>query len=265
MTTVYKFKAFFTQDGLGVSPSSAPVATVVDTDADTKLVDAQAATALTNLTGYYEYEYSGADDLDLVCKFYTSDSNVDQQDLVSYVVDRIYQPDLYKADVSALEATLDAIKGAGWSDEDLVAIKAAVDEVSTWTAANISSSITSGTITQVRGNSWSVPITGLTLDSNKIQLVIKRNKGDADSESILMVDTTTGLLYVNGANAADASKASLAYEGTTLTLIVDKSIAVQLPYGTWYFGIQSIAADGTVSEDYGGSWIIVQDTVKAIE
>jgi hypothetical protein len=167
MTTIYKFKSFYTEEGIGATPSSAPVATVVDTDADSKLATEQATTSLANLIGYYEYEYSGADNLDLVCLFHTSDTGTDQQDLVSYVVEKVYQadakldvidgivdailvdtgtdipasittvqadldnPSQYKADVSALalEATLTAMKGAGWTTETLVSIKAVIDDI----------------------------------------------------------------------------------------------------------------------------------------
>lgn len=133
MTTLYKFKAYYTKQGIGTIPSSAPVATVVNTDTNIKLADTQATTALSNLAGYYEYEYSGADALDLVCLFHTSDITVDQQDLVSYVVDKVYQPDNYKADVSALalEATLTAMKGTGWTDENLVSLQAAIEAIDT--------------------------------------------------------------------------------------------------------------------------------------
>jgi hypothetical protein len=82
------------------------VATVLDTDANTKLVDAQASTAKSNLPGYYEYEYSGADNLDLVCLFHTSDTGTDQQDLVSYVVEKVYQAD---AKLDVIDGIVDAI------------------------------------------------------------------------------------------------------------------------------------------------------------
>jgi len=80
MTTVYKFKAYFTKNGAGTAPSAAPTVTIVDTD-NTVLVNAQAATALSNLTGAYIYEYSGADGLDLIGKFSTTDATMDAQDL----------------------------------------------------------------------------------------------------------------------------------------------------------------------------------------
>ena len=106
MATIYKFKSYFTEGGIGTAPDPAPVATVLDTDANTKLADAQASTARSNLPGYYEYEYSGADDLDLVCLFHTTDTDTDQQDLVSYVVDKVYQGD---AKLDVIDGVVDDI------------------------------------------------------------------------------------------------------------------------------------------------------------
>jgi hypothetical protein len=257
------------------------VATVLDTDANTKLVDAQASTAKSNLPGYYEYEYSGADNLDLVCLFHTSDTGTDQQDLVSYVVEKVYQADA-KLDVidgivddilvdtgTTLPAVLDAIKGAGWTSQTLVAIKAAIDEIIiAWTAADISASMTEGIITQIRGNSWDIDITGLTLDSNKQQFAIKETKLEADAQALLLIDTATGLIYLNGkpVEEADQGKASLSYVGTTLTVTVDASITAQLPTtGNYHYGIQSVTAAGVVSESYGGTFTITADTVRATE
>jgi hypothetical protein len=180
MATIYKFKAYFTEQGIGAAPTTAPVATVLDTDTNTKLVDAQTSTAKSNLPGYYEYEYSGADNLDLVCLFHTSDTGTDQQDLVSYVVEKVYQadakldvidgivddilidtgtdipasittvqadldnPNQYKADVSALalEATLTAMKGVGWTDETLVALKSVIDAILVDTGTTLDGKIT---------------------------------------------------------------------------------------------------------------------------
>lgn len=84
MTTLYKFKVIFTKAGIGAIPSAAPTVTVVDVDADSVLVNAQPAVGLTSLAGYYEYDYSGADGLDVVAVFHTTDADVDQQDMYSY-------------------------------------------------------------------------------------------------------------------------------------------------------------------------------------
>jgi hypothetical protein len=88
MTTVYTFKCAYTKLGIATNPSVAPLCTVVDT-ANNVLANAQATTALANLTGVYLYSYSGADDLDLIGKFSTTDISVDMQDLFSYTPNQI--------------------------------------------------------------------------------------------------------------------------------------------------------------------------------
>ena len=348
MTTLYKFKASFTKGGVGTAPSPAPVATVLDTDANTKLVDAQASTAKSNLPGYYEYEYSGADNLDLVCRFHTDDTTTDQQDLDSYVVDKVYQadakldvidgkaddiysdmaleatltamkgagwtdetlkaiidaiealndptpqqvwehatreltnPDDYKADVSllALEATLDAMKGAGWTTETLKAIAdaiAALTDVSaadvwayatrtlTMTATEIVNSVQEGIITQTRGNTWVLDIEDVTLDDNLIQFAIKSVAADEDDDAIILVDTGTGLLVINGATAPDPTKGSLSYAGTTLTVTLAADVTAQLKPAAVRYGIQYVTAAGVVVEPYGGKFTISSDIVRATE
>jgi len=210
----------------------------------------------------------------------------------------------------ALEATLTAMKGAGWTDETLKAIKDAVDAISAgsgasvdqiwneltathttvgsfakaitdilqdtgtdipalitalgaWQATNVTTAVSNGSITDIRGSSWSIPITDLTLDANKQQFVIKRNVQDADTAALLFVDSTTGLIYLNGV-AGTASDATLVYAGTTLTLTVKPGATAQLPVGTFHYGIQYVTAAGAVEEPYGGIFTISGDYVRAI-
>lgn len=225
-------------------------------------------------SGFYRYLLAaGSVDsaAEYIAAFHTATDTVDQQDIPAlWVIDRANLEDIDDILVdtgTTLPAVLDAIKGAGWTDEDLVAIKAAVDSVKTWTAANISASVTSGKITQIRGDTWDFEIPDLTLDGNLIQLAIKETKLEADAQALLLIDTATGLLYVNGAEVGveDQGKASLSYAGTTLTVKVDASITAQLPTGNHHYGIQSVTAAGVVSESYGGTFTITADTVRATE
>ena len=213
-------------------------------------------------------------------------------------------------DVAALEATLTAIKGAGWSTEtlhaiyDLVAtvsasaiadavlnelladhttagslskaisdiltdtdvtLPALIAAVQAWASAAIAASYTAGAITQIRGNSWNVPMTGMTLNTTKQQLAIKRNAHDLDADAILFVDSVTGLLTLNGVSTGlTPTDAVLTYAGTTLTLTIDDaSITAQLPVGVLKYGVQGIDAAGKVAETYGGTWTINADIVMA--
>ena len=142
-------------------------------------------------------------------------------------------------------------------------IPALITALGAWQATNVTTAVSSGSITDIRGSSWSIPITDLTLDANKQQFVIKRNVQDADTAALLFVDSATGLIYINGA-AGTAGDATLVYAGTTLTLTVKPGATAQLPVGTFHYGIQSVTAAGAVEEPYGGIFTISGDYVRAI-
>lgn len=315
MTTVYKFKAYYTDSGVGAVQDPAPTCRVINAADDSILADAQTPTASINMPGLYYYEYSGADGLDVVTRFATTDTGCDVKQLASYVCEKIttnlnadvagveakvdtiddlvddletrltaarsgYLDKLnvsgtlahsdaaatYKADVSALalEDTLTAMKGAGWTNETLVALDTAITAVMAWAAAAISASYTSGTISDIRGSSWSIAMTDLTLDANKQQFMLKRKVQDPDADAILFVDSATGLITLNGVSTGlTAGDASLVYAGTTLTLTVKTGATAQLPVGTFHYGIQSVTAAGVVEENYGGTFTITADIVRA--
>ncbi len=125
-------------------------------------------TALANLVGYYEYEYSGADDLDLVCLFHTSDTTTDQQDLVSYVVDKVYQVD----------TVVDAIK----AKTDLMDASAI-----TYTA-----NVVGTAITLLRGDTFTATMTdvGALTGYVSIDFTVKRNTSNTDDEAVIRIRKT---------------------------------------------------------------------------
>jgi len=148
---------------------------------------------------------------------------------------------------------------------DMQTLVDSVNAIATWAAANISSSVTAGKISQIRGNDWDIDIPDLTLDDNLIQFVLKRSDSYSDAQALLFIDTDTGLITVNGATATEPTDAALSYAGTTLTVTVKPDITKLMPIGTWVYGIQSITAGGVVSEVYGGSFTITADKVWAVE
>jgi len=104
MTTIYKFVCGYTKAGIATSPSSAPTITIVDSG-NNILASAQATTARTNIAGVYDYSYSGADSLDLIGLYHTSDITVDRQDLHSHP----YNAVILKA-IETAGTVVDAIK-----------------------------------------------------------------------------------------------------------------------------------------------------------
>ena len=145
-------------------------------------------------------------------------------------------------------------------------LPASIAEVMAWAAAAIAAGYTAGSVSQIRGNSWDIDMTGMTLDTNKQQLMIKRKAQDPDADAILFVDSETGLLTLNGVSTGlTAGDAVLTYAGTTLNLtITDASITAQLPPGVHLYGAQGVTAAGLVAENYGGTWTIIPDIVQAV-
>jgi hypothetical protein len=201
-------------------------------------------------------------------------------------------PDQYKADVSALalESTLEAIKGIGWTNEDLVAIKTAIDEViedtgitlpseinaideDVWTypertitmsAAEILSSVTEEQIVAIRGNTWNISLPNLDFnpDFSDIIFAIKSRKQDTDSASILYISMNNGLLYMNGEEAINNTQASISFEADNLNIFVDAKITKQLKTGRFFFGIQTISEIETY-ENYIGDFILLKDVIHS--
>lgn len=136
----------------------------------------------------------------------------------------------------------------------------------TQSPAEIIATVLGAGITQIRGNSWAVQLTGVELGSIQ-QLAIKHSAKQSDSAALLFVDSVNGLTVLNGVaqDGEDSSKASLTYDGTILTLTVDASITAQLPAGSLKYGIQSISNNGIVSEPYGGTFHVLADIVRATE
>ena len=136
----------------------------------------------------------------------------------------------------------------------------------TQSPAEIIATVLGAGITQIRGNSWAVQLTGVELGSIQ-QLAIKHSAKQSDSAALLFVDSVNGLTVLNGVaqDGEDSSKARLTYDGTILTLTVDASITAQLPAGSLKYGIQSISNNGIVSEPYGGTFHVLADIVRATE
>ena len=202
---------------------------------------------------------------------YTAPDNAGIGDIKT-VTDQFVFTEANRVDASAdvvlsdetLEDMAEAI-GEGLADE----VWSSTIRTLTQSADEIVAAISGTSVSQIRGNSWEIQFTELTLGA-KQQVAIKLRAADADSAAILMVDSTDGLLVLNGSTIPapeegeddEREACELVYEGTTLTLTVDAAISAQLPVGAWPYGIQSIEA-GIVAEPYGGTFQVLADVVRA--
>lgn len=202
---------------------------------------------ITNLaTGVYKVAVTQDDLEDVIFKIVPAVANQGNFEDVAVMQDKVYHvADEIYADTPSL-------------------VWAYASRTLTQSASEILASVSGTSITAIRGNTWDIEITGVTLDANKQQFAIKYTNLDTDAESILLIDSITGLIYLNGAPATDPTAASLSYIGTTLKIKVDASIAAQLPTGIFPYGIQSITVAGVVVESYSDTFTIISDTVRAV-
>jgi len=278
------FAVHYTTDGVNTTGLTVTVDIYRLAKADagsTHLVSDGACTEVA--VGLYRYLLaSGSNNADgiLLATFYTATDTVDAQNIatvwvVGYGNLSSIATILTDTGTDGVVLATDAVSAAALKADAVTEIQSGLATPATvWTnasrtltqsAADVIDAVTGTAITKTRGNSWDFEITGVTLDANKQQLIIKRSRDDPDSAALLMIDSDDGLIILNGSTDVTAGDASLSYAGTTLTPVVKTAITAQLPDGTFIYNIQYVTAAAVVKEPYGGTFVITADGVRATE
>lgn len=221
----------------------------------TMVVNAQNMTELAR--GLWFYPYAGAD-LDL--HDYVGVSLKDSDDVV-------YKEQHFLRWDAAERITLADIAASVWT------YVSGIGRTLTQTAASIISAVTGDKITDIRGNTWAI---SLPLDYDitdlKVQIALKSHKGDTDAQAVQFVDTVTGLVTLNGetATVAQQSKASITIVNAATGSIIwnaEAEITASHRSGN-YYGIQVVDDSedpDLVLENWGGSFVLTEDVVRASE
>jgi len=188
-------------------------------------------------------------------------------------------------DATALEATLTAIKGAGWSDETLVAIMAALDAIDlsgsaaavwayaartlTQSAASVAAVLAGSDITIQRGDTETITLTdiGALTGYSKIWFTVKKGKAYADTNSLLQIEKTDGLLYLNRAVAATSANGSITIvdEATgDITILIKAAATAVLEPGVYYYDVQMLSSAGVVNTLTYGIFTVEADVTRAV-
>lgn len=175
----------------------------------------------------------------------------------------------------ALEATLTAMKGAGWTTETLAAlhvlidaIKAKTDLITTGTTLTIASAVVGSTITAHRGDTLSAALEniGALTNYSKLWFTVKRDYDDADSAAVIQIEKTGGLLYLNGA-AGTTGNGSLTINDVAsgdVTIVLNASETAKLSPGNYQYDIQILRSAGTpVSTLTYGEFVVPADVTRA--
>ena len=139
----------------------------------------------------------------------------------------------------------------------------------TQSAASIVAAVSGSDLTIKRGDSLSASITGLgaLTGYTTIWFTVKNQMSDADSESIIQIDTDTGLVYLNAEAAANAANGSITIDDAVagdITITLDESETDDLvPHRGLYYDVQMLNG-GDVTTLTEGLCRIAGDVTRSI-
>ena len=137
----------------------------------------------------------------------------------------------------------------------------------TQTLTQVQDQISENAISVYRGNTWAI---SLDLDTDLtgallVQFAVKRTQDDDDSESLVFIDTDTGLVYLNGAAAGTPADGSLVIDDALnglITINLSADATQQLKEGRRSYGVQVTSSTNVVTEVSIGTFRIRADIVR---
>jgi hypothetical protein len=161
--------------------------------------------------------------------------------------------------LTSLSALVASIAAAVW---------AYVTRTLTQPAATVSAAVDAGTITIKRGDSLSASLTGLgnITTRSKLWFAVKRSYNDADTVAVVMIEETSGLLYLNSAPAVTAGNGDITIDDATagdITIVLNEVETAKLtPVTGMVYDVQMLTATG-VRTLCAGDAIVTADVVRA--
>lgn len=139
----------------------------------------------------------------------------------------------------------------------------------TASAAATTSTVSGSSITATRGDTLTASLTALGNISSRSKLwfTVKEETEDADSASIVQIEETLGLLYINGAAAGTAANGSITVTDATtgaLTITLKPAETDDLAVGQYKYDIQQLTSGGVVTTLTSGIFEVVADITKAV-
>lgn len=286
MTTVYSFKAGYTRNGIAGAPSGTPTISIVDSANNIYLSTGTPTIPLTNLPGAYVYLYSGTDGLDLLALFHTSDATMDAQDLFGIPtinlplslwaftgtrsLNGIQNWNLIGNISGTLSTVINLVSGTtGGGGLTATQVWSFAPRTLTNQIFNLPPVQQGNNLTVVRGDtlSWSPTNLGSLINHSKILFTVKRLYTDKDSEALVQISDTGGLLVINGLNASSPLNGSIVINDVNLGNLTVTLAAVETAkldtLQNIYYDIQLIRNDGTVTTLVYGLFTILGDSSRA--
>lgn len=138
------------------------------------------------------------------------------------------------------------------------------------TATEIADITTNGQITRRRGNTWTIPITGLgnLAGRSSLWFAVKDHEDDVDERSIVYVEETAQLQYIAKGTATTASNASITVDDESagdITIVIKAVETAKVkPTSTAVYEVQwKATADGAITTPESGTFTINADVIRA--
>jgi hypothetical protein len=147
------------------------------------------------------------------------------------------------------------------------AVWAAAVRTLTQSAASVIATVTGSDIVCQRGDSLSVSLTdcGALTGYSKVYFTVKRDTADADTASIIQIEKTAGLKYINGAAGTPANGTLTIDDEATgdITVALDEVETAKLDPGAYSYDVQVVRTAGSVSTLTAGTFEVAADVTRA--
>jgi len=135
----------------------------------------------------------------------------------------------------------------------------------TQSAAEVAATVAGSSITVMRGNSWSISLTGLgsLVGRTKLWFTVKGNKSDADTAAIIQITEEEGLKYLNGA-AGTAGNGSVTVDDEDdgdITIVLKAVETAKVRPASLHYDVQVLIAG--VSTPTEGLLHVTDDVTRA--
>jgi len=165
--------------------------------------------------------------------------------------------------VQEVEDKIDIIDGV------VDAVKAKTDMITTGTAITIVSPVSGSTITAIRGDTLVAVLEniGALVGYSNIWFTVKDYHTDPDTASIIQIEKTAGLLYINGAAASDPENGSLVVTDEAsgdVTINLAAVETAQLSPRSYYYDIQILLDTGVINTLIIGIFDVLPDYTRSI-
>ena len=148
------------------------------------------------------------------------------------------------------------------------AVKAKTDMITTGiTVLTIASPVIGSTITAIRGDTLVAVLEGIgsLVGYSKVYFTVKRDYADADTASIIQIEKTAGLKYLNGAAGTPANGSLTIVDEASgdITIALDEVETAKLDPGVYSYDVQVVRTAGSVSTLTAGTFEVAADVTRA--